>query len=294
EACFGYNKSSSSDKLQKYASPWRELMTFPHSQMQRGLELIRFAQALEARLTSIFAEQMQLATSRVQAETTSILQSATSTFHNEVQAILGRVRQQDTRLDTLDYTVRDINQRAHVVETKQQQLRADTERIQASFAMAETTFPPLDLAALAVWDRPPDSRFYSFGAATAVQSSEVYRALEPWIKWSSSGHFGCGAGGKWRHFFCIDTPGAVTPLYANAERSRKTLRREVQTKKLAHLFGERHEGHFLRKVGSDGIVSCNAAPIVSVEVGNNAFAATQLRWDSAAIVKHGIGKQSTK
>ncbi|CAK0881407.1 unnamed protein product, partial [Prorocentrum cordatum] len=242
EARLGSNNNSSSDKQQKYVNSWRESMTFPLSQMQRGLELIRFA------------NQMQLASSRLQAETTSILQPATSTLHNEFQAVLCQVRQQDMRLDTLDFTVRD-NQRTRVVEQEQQQLRADVERIQASLATAEATLPPLDMAALAVWDRPPDPRLYSIGAATAVQPSEVRRALEPWIN-------------------------AAGVAISDVEL---TLRREIQTKKLAQILGERHEGHFSRKAGNDGIVSCNSIPIVSVEVGSNASAATQLRWDSAAI-----------
>eukprot|EP00959_Pyramimonas_sp_CCMP1952_P014197 300528-Pyramimonas_sp.AAC.1 len=81
----------------------------------------------------------------------------------------------------MDTSVRELNQRTHTVEQEQQQMRQEVERIQPQLAMAEATLPTFDMAALAVWDRPPDPHLYTIGAPSAIQPAEVKRALEPWI-----------------------------------------------------------------------------------------------------------------
>eukprot|EP00959_Pyramimonas_sp_CCMP1952_P125717 2629015-Pyramimonas_sp.AAC.1 len=37
------------------------------------------------------------------------------------------------------------------------------------------------MAALAIWNRPPDPRLFSVGAPSAIEPAEVRRSLEPWI-----------------------------------------------------------------------------------------------------------------
>ncbi|CAK0883752.1 unnamed protein product, partial [Prorocentrum cordatum] len=90
-------------------------------------------------------------------------------------------RQQWGRVDAFDTSLRELGSRTQLVEQEQQQMRTDIERTQSSLAIAEATLPPRDIAALAVWDRPPDPHLYSIGAPSAIEPAEVRRSVEPWI-----------------------------------------------------------------------------------------------------------------
>eukprot|EP00959_Pyramimonas_sp_CCMP1952_P111690 2336215-Pyramimonas_sp.AAC.1 len=154
-------------------------------------------------------------------------------------------------MDVLDTSVRELSQRANTFEQDQLQMRQDVERIQSQLAMAEATLPAFDMAALAVWDRPPDPHLYTIGAPSAIQPAEIKRALEPWINAAGVSTndveligdvparrfflrvFGgqaatsrslslarnLRAGGQWRNFSAPNTTGALTPLYINADKS---------------------------------------------------------------------------
>ncbi|CAK0812347.1 unnamed protein product [Prorocentrum cordatum] len=86
-----------------------------------------------------------------------------------------KVQQQNQRIDGIDTCMRDLGKCAHIDEKEQQKLKADIERIQSSLVMAEATPPPLDMAALAVWERPPDPHLGSAGVLIA--SSPYQRRL---------------------------------------------------------------------------------------------------------------------
>ncbi|CAK0812632.1 unnamed protein product [Prorocentrum cordatum] len=75
---------------------------------------------------------------------------------------------------SFDTIFRELGCRTQIVEQEQQHMR-----MQSSLAMAEATLPPLGMAALAIWDRPPDPRRFSIGAPSAIEPAEVRRSLDP-------------------------------------------------------------------------------------------------------------------
>ena len=66
----------------------------------------------------------------------------------------------------------------------------------------------------------------------------------------------------------------------------------MQSKRLVRLLSEKHSNQFFRKVGNEGIISCSAVPLVLLEVGDNANAPTQLRWDTAVVHQLRIDKDA--
>ncbi|CAK0868529.1 unnamed protein product, partial [Prorocentrum cordatum] len=109
------------------------------------------------------------------------MQSATSALQSQFKLVISQVQQQNQRIDGIDTCMRDLDSHTHITEQEQQQLKADIERTQSPLAMAMATLPPLDMAALAARDRPPDPHLYSIGAPPAVQPAEVRRSLKPWL-----------------------------------------------------------------------------------------------------------------
>ncbi|CAK0881489.1 unnamed protein product, partial [Prorocentrum cordatum] len=79
--------------------------------------------SLEQRLSQLFTSQIESATTRLQNESEAIIRNAQQALQGELQLVLGHVRQHGGRLDAMDTSVRELNQRTHMVEQEQQQMR---------------------------------------------------------------------------------------------------------------------------------------------------------------------------
>ncbi|CAK0810379.1 unnamed protein product, partial [Prorocentrum cordatum] len=87
--------------------------------------------SLEQRPSQLFTSQIESATTRLQNESEAIIRNAQQALQGELQLVLGHVRQHGGMLDAMDTSVRELNQRTHMVEQEQQQMRHEVERIQS-------------------------------------------------------------------------------------------------------------------------------------------------------------------
>ena len=281
------------------------------------LLLLLSAQELPAHLRQQLEEalsaQVKHAANEFEATAQSVVNTAREQFLEKITAIAIDF---NTKHERTERDLADTKIRVAASEVATKELRDSVGKLEKIVAEAESRNPSIDVANLGTWDRAADPCTFWFGAASPFGLEDLKRAIAPWLANSQVNieqvsfnstdvlrrhsftltggtvvaeprarrlHDSIHVGRIWRDFNITSGNSAPSSLYVSADKSPRTVRREVQLKRLGALISKRFDQFTLRLQRSQGYITYENEVIVQLLVGTSPDELTKIRWTAAAV-----------
>eukprot|EP00959_Pyramimonas_sp_CCMP1952_P411741 8628386-Pyramimonas_sp.AAC.1 len=96
--------------------------------------------------------------------------------------------------------------------------------------------------------------------------------------------------GEWRQFNVETIEGGTSRIFVGVDKASRTVRRDIQTKKLATLVKELYSRKRVRHDRTKGIIFVEGVPTINLEIGAERDQAMKRIWNYSAVTNQGIDK----
>ena len=268
---------------------------------------------LRVQLEEVLNVQVKHAAHDFEATAQKVVNTAREQFLEQITAIAVDF---NTKHERTERDLADTKIRVAASEVATKELRDSVDKLEKIVAEAESRNPSIDVANLGSWDRAADPCTFWFGAASPFGLEDLKRAIAPWladsqvtieqVSFNSTGvlrrhsftltggtvvaeprarrlHESLHVGRIWRDFKITIGNSAPSSLYVSADKSPRTVRREVQLKRMGALINQRFEQFTLRLQRSQGYITYENEVVVQLLVGSSPDEPTKVRWTAAAV-----------
>ena len=278
--------------------------------------------AVQAAAAAGLPESVALALSQIVMEATQSLNTATATAQAQMGTLVANYAQEcAARCAVIDSDVARMRERQTQLEASNIELRDSVKGLAEALERAEAQVPLFQAARQEMWDRPAAPNLFQIQTESGVTSAEVLGGIEDWLTAGSvaSGQFALHSLPSGRHYVLELTGGVVgyerakrlvgqlrvpggwrnfsaggRRVFVNVDKSKRTLRVELHTKRLAQALGEvvgAPDRWWPNKARAE--VKFDLEPVASVLVTDE-DAPTQLRWNNPMVAKLSIDKSKVQ
>ena len=203
----------------------------------------------------------------------TMFETMQSQFLEEVHKSTKEIQAQvSAQKEEVKEEVHEIREKFETTAQEQAALRLQVEEMQKLLALADRHVPVASLQEEQDFNRDADPLMYDVHCQDIVSPKELLASMDQWLAeakvqadWikihgavpnrnfrlevlggasaasrSVALHRALRSGGSWREFSAKSVEGAFCRVYINPDRSQRTIRQEIQTRRLARLLQDKY------------------------------------------------------